>query len=500
MADWYLADSISGEITASSYNRLNVDTFGFAVRFRVSFGEEGYLFTTPQFHVTFDASTSRITVSLRVASPSGEASYDHVVVFSPTITLNVWHTLVVARTVTPNPVPSMIYLDGVAVEFFNNTPTGGFGSFSQVPEMAIRSRGNFSGFMGPMPPGDSVSFYYEGEMNDLAVWRNVSLTAANALALHNAAPSTWDSIVPSPTNYWTWDNQLPTDLGSDGIVATANNFVVYDTDDFAITPTNLPATNYLTAYSQTLTAVNGGPGPYTWSISSGSLPPGLTLGASSTDTVTITGTVNDPLEIGTTYTFTVQVQEGLNTTTEGFTILVAPAIITVGSFLPAAEGILYSSTLSATGGTGPTVWTISGVPPTGLSFDISTGTLSGTPTAFTSNLGVPLTLTATREAGVWSSGNVVRYVIVTQGHATFAPLTLPNGAVGVSYSETVTATSVEPPVDDSFIRSVYLADGSLPPGLTFSGPPYTNSGTVSGTPTTPGTYTFTLAYLSYLEE
>jgi hypothetical protein len=63
-----------------------------------------------------------------------------------------------------------------------------------------------------------------------------------------------------------------------------------------------------------------------------------------------------------------------------------------------------------------------------------------------------------------------------------APGTLPDGTVGVPYSVTLTATSGTPPYNWS------VPPGTLPPGLSL-GP---LSGQITGTPTTNGTYTFTV--------
>ena len=68
----------------------------------------------------------------------------------------------------------------------------------------------------------------------------------------------------------------------------------------AITTTSLPAATRNTAYSQKL-AATGGTTPYTWSVSSGSLPRGLSLGSS---TGVISGT---PTRTGTS-TFTIRVR------------------------------------------------------------------------------------------------------------------------------------------------------------------------------------------------
>jgi hypothetical protein len=64
---------------------------------------------------------------------------------------------------------------------------------------------------------------------------------------------------------------------------------------------------------------------------------------------------------------------------------------------------------------------------------------------------------------------------------TFAPSTVPDGAVGVAYSQTFTASGGAPP----YRFAVTL--GALPPGLTL-----TQAGVLSGTPTTPGTFRFSV--------
>jgi len=92
--------------------------------------------------------------------------------------------------------------------------------------------------------------------------------------------------------------------------------------DLTVSTKTLPAATVGTAYSQTLTAV-GGTTPYTWSITSGALPTGLTL---STPGV-ISGT---PSTAGTS-TFTVNVSDASNpvsSTTQSLTIQVISTALT----------------------------------------------------------------------------------------------------------------------------------------------------------------------------
>ncbi|MCW1309937.1 MAG: Ig domain-containing protein, partial [Candidatus Nanoarchaeia archaeon] len=152
-----------------------------------------------------------------------------------------------------------------------------------------------------------------------------------------------------------------------------------------ITPTTLPNATVNAPYSQTLT-VSGGVAPYTWSITSGNLPPGLNLLPVGSDVYAkiITGT---PTTAGT-YNFTVAVSDSSSTPLTGsvsYTLVVSsgptppqPLTITTTSLPSGLLGVSYSYTLQASGGTTPYSWSATGLP-SGLSCS-SSGQISGTPT------------------------------------------------------------------------------------------------------------------------
>jgi uncharacterized repeat protein (TIGR01451 family) len=64
---------------------------------------------------------------------------------------------------------------------------------------------------------------------------------------------------------------------------------------------------------------------------------------------------------------------------------------------------------------------------------------------------------------------------------TLSPATLPNGTMGVAYSQTITGSGGTAPY------SFGVTAGALPAGLTL-----TSAGVLAGTPTTNGTFTFTI--------
>ncbi len=148
----------------------------------------------------------------------------------------------------------------------------------------------------------------------------------------------------------------------------------------AITTTCLPNAAPIIAYSTTLVAT-GGDSSYTWSVTDGSLPPGLSLTAS---TGVIAGI---PVGAGVSSTFTVQVVSGDGqAASQQLTIYVYEVLTVTTTSLPSgATGVAYREALVAAGGDGDYTWSVAiGSLPTGLVLADSTGVISGTPSAETS--------------------------------------------------------------------------------------------------------------------
>lgn len=228
-----------------------------------------------------------------------------------------------------------------------------------------------------------------------------------------------------------------------------------------------------TAYTQQLTA--SGTGPFTWTVSSGALPAGLSL--STTGIVSGTPSVSGAYSVGITatnpagsssHTFTGSIEAAPATD-------VAPAITTT-TLSALSQGSAFSQQLVASGTT-PITWTVSsGTLPSGLTLS-SSGTLAGTPSTSGS---YNFTVQATNSAGSGTqvyTGTVGTAPVVVP---TITTTTLSSLSHGSSFSQQLAASGDTP-------ITWTVSSGTVPAGLTLS-----SSGTLSGTPSTSGSYNFTV--------
>lgn len=181
------------------------------------------------------------------------------------------------------------------------------------------------------------------------------------------------------------DSSMPARTGTMPFTLVVNG-------QLAFSITSLPDAAVSVPYSTTA-SVAGGSAPYTWSIASGSLPPGLSLNSA-------TGVISGAPTTAGGYGLGLKVTDSSNPqqTAKFFSgINVNPQLTITSTSLPdGVVGTSYSATLTASGGTGSYTWSISsGNLPDGINLDPGTGTLSGTPTsAGQANFTVQVTDTA----------------------------------------------------------------------------------------------------------
>jgi hypothetical protein len=261
-------------------------------------------------------------------------------------------------------------------------------------------------------------------------------------------------------------------------------------------------------YSATIAATKVGLAsfPVTFTLTAGSLPPGLTMSTQSATSVVITG---NPTKAGT-FNFTIKAAVGSNTSTMTYQITVTVqgppdqllCSAANGSFLSsgvcelpdATVGVPYQQgQLVTSHGAGGTLTVVSGSLPPGLSlpatFTGSSDTVGGTP----ADPGVEPTYQFTVQ-GTGDQGQPlyqVYWITVDQN----VPLSV-NASGGTDLGGTVGQTFFAYFFPSGGARpfSWSVASGQLPPGLTLESPygPRDAGDELAGTPTTAGTYTFTM--------
>jgi len=163
--------------------------------------------------------------------------------------------------------------------------------------------------------------------------------------------------------------------------ATGSPFVL--ARQLLVTTTSLPDGVLNTAYTTALQSI-GGTGAVTWSLTTGTLPAGLTLNpgtgaiagtptAAGTSAITIAATdsANPPNSVAIPLSITINAAA-------------PPLAISTASLPNGTIGTPYDQIPSASGGTAPFTWSVStGSLPTGLSLNATTGEITGTPTSST---------------------------------------------------------------------------------------------------------------------
>ncbi len=218
---------------------------------------------------------------------------------------------------------------------------------------------------------------------------------------------------------------------------------------------------------------NGGKPPYTFGVVDGALPAGVGVNQS-------TGVLSGSPEQSGNFSFRLRASESFRPeapiVSDLYTMVVAPALISFNlAQTPPAEvwaGTSFSTQLSASGAPGPFTFSGTSLPP---GFTVNGSTFGG-------QFSTAGTFTYQLKAANGQSDVTRQYTT-----AVYSALT-----ASLSGVPQVSATSGTPITNVTLSPSggkgpyTYGTTGSLPPGVTF------DSGTLSGTPYGPGTYSFAL--------
>jgi hypothetical protein len=286
----------------------------------------------------------------------------------------------------------------------------------------------------------------------------------------------------TPFNAGCYFFTLNLDSGQSETTTSPLTLLIFESDTTPhILSTTLPTATAAIPYTNTIQE-SGGTGALTWSITAGALPSGMSLGPNS-------GTVAGTPTTAGNYNFTVKVTDSLgNFGTQAFTLKVliflsdsAPPTINT-TLPPATAGIAYSNTIQTTGGTGMLTWSITaGALPPGLSLS-QLGVVSGTPTtADNYSFTVQVTDSASPANVASQAFTLTVLIFESDSNAPAVTTNLPAGTVVSPYSNTIDE------VGGTGTLTWSITAGALPPGLSLS-----QLGVVSGTPTAPGNYNFTV--------
>ena len=272
---------------------------------------------------------------------------------------------------------------------------------------------------------------------------------------------------------------IPTSTGSFSLIITATDalgssagqaYALNILTPIAISPPALPDGKIDSTYRQRFSA-SGGTAPYTFTVASGAIPPGLTLSAA--------GVFSGRPSAGGTYEFNVNATDARGVVgSQDYRLVVAETLsISPAAISDGEVGTAYSQELSASGGTAPYTFTVaSGVLPPGLALS-QDGVVSGVPERVG---GYTFSVAVADARGV--SSQQVYTLAIAEANLTDSQLNLPAGSVGMPYSAPLSAGEGTAPY------TFALASGLLPPGLSLS-----SAGQIAGTPSVEGFFSFEVA-------
>ncbi|HEX3069057.1 MAG TPA: putative Ig domain-containing protein, partial [Thermoanaerobaculia bacterium] len=396
------------------------------------------------------------------------------------------------RAVTPRP-PRTIVLDGIGSDWAGDVPlANGTDNHPALRFISVNAYAgltdlyfNFQIHTNPAAPtahddlydlptlGGTLSVATLGVLNN----DNPNGQSITAVQVDNPQHGT---VVLSPNGGFVYSND-GAHVQQDQFHYFANGLLP---SNIATVTIDMSGTKYVFTSADHVTFTSGVPSSFTVTVTGkptpalsedGALPAGVTFVDNGDGTGTLSGTPT-PAAVGT-YPLVFHAEKNKpHQADQSFTLTVACGGITV--FNPAQSsfqaGVPLSQAFQQNGGIDPITWSESGALPPGLSFNTTTGVLSGTPTQSGT---FPITVTAHDANGCSGTGSQYNLIIICPAITVTNPV-VTTGTVNVAFSQTFTQSG-------GFGTTTFsLFSGTLPAGLTLN----PSTGVLSGTPTQTGSF------------
>ena len=216
--------------------------------------------------------------------------------------------------------------------------------------------------------------------------------------------------------------------------------------------------------------------PYTFAVTSGALPSGLTM--------TPAGALSGTATAAGTFNFTITVTDAVSQkSSTAYTLVIAPPpnplTITTPPLGPGYVANEYDAQFYAANGIPPYVFSVSsGALPPGFTLSLN-GALRGVPTSTGTSI---FTVTVVDAVGQQASTSYTLLIAGGSSPLTLANATLPSAVPNAPYMASLPIAGGHAPY------TVTMTNGSLPTGITLSA-----AGALSGTATVTGTSTFSVS-------